>query len=71
MRVRPRKHWDDELKVIPADANYLVLECEVDHPKSTKGRTVYVIFEGDEVTKLLLEARHVAIRARSKPLNSC
>lgn len=71
MNVVP-KHWDlheeNDLRVIPAPVGHFVIECEVANPPSSKGRTVYVHFEPEDVVRLIKEARSVAIAARSTTL---
>lgn len=71
MNVVPR-HWElhetPDLRVIPSPPGHLVIECEVVRPPSSKGRTVYVHFDPEDVTRLVKEARSAAIAARSKTL---
>lgn len=69
MNAKPRTHYDGELRIIPADGDYLVIECEIVRPPSSAGRTIYVFFDVEETVKLLAEAKHAAIRARSKPMS--
>lgn len=68
MNAKPRTYSDGELRIIPADGDNLVIECEVANPPSSAGRTVYVVFDVEETVKLLMEAKHAALRARSTPL---
>lgn len=71
MNATPR-YWalytDKDLRCIPAPPGYLIIECEIAQPPSSKGRTVYVIFDPEDVTRLVKEARSVAIASRGKTL---
>lgn len=63
--------YKGELKVIPvreADTYALVFECEIMEPPSSKGKTIYVYFQDEDVTDALKALRDEAIKARSKPM---
>lgn len=45
----------------------IVIECEIMNPPSSKGKTIYVFFNAEDVTKALLEFRSSARLARSQP----
>lgn len=65
MNVIPKRYLDGNIKTIPStDKGTLVVECEAVNPPSSRGRTVYVIFEAPDVTDVLLLMRDAARRAR-------
>lgn len=60
-----------ELKLIYSrEAGTLGFECEIQHPPSSKGRTIYVWFSDEDLTDALKAMRDEAIRARSKPMEA-
>lgn len=61
-------HDAEELREIPAPPGHFVIECVVAHPPSSAGRTVYVHFDPENLTRLVKQARSAAIQARSKPM---
>ena len=65
MIVKPKQHYDGSIKFNYGD--FLAIECEVVNPPSSEGRTVYVFFDDEDVTKVLLELRSAAIRRASAP----
>ena len=46
----------------------VVFECEVMNPRSSRGRTIYVYFQADDLTDAMKVLRDEAIRLRSKPM---
>lgn len=79
MNASPRRHlsaitadlegeYNGELKTIPAEAGTLVFECEIRHPPSSEGRTIYVFFQGADLVEAMKLLKAEAIRARSKPM---
>ena len=52
-------------QMMPAGEGMWV-ECEVAHPPSRKGNTVFLYLSADHVTKLIPELRSSAIAARSR-----
>lgn len=67
MIVKPKRHrYDNTLKILSSDAQYLFLECEVVHPPSQAGRNVTLrldAIDGD-IDAVLLACRDKAIEAR-------
>jgi len=58
-----------EMRLIYAgEPGTLIFECEIMHPPSSKGRTIYVYFGGDDLTDALKAMRDEAIRVRSQPM---
>lgn len=51
----------------PRKRNGLVIECVLVHPPSSAGKTVYIHFDDEDVTKALLAFRDSAREARSRP----
>lgn len=70
MNVRPKRYplLPERLKVIYGTDNINAIECEVIHPPSQKGRTVYLFLDVEDTTDLLRELRGMAIDARTKPM---
>lgn len=63
--------YHGELKLIYSrEAGTLGFECEIQHPPSSKGRTIYVWFSGEDLTDALKALRDEAIRARAQPLQA-
>jgi hypothetical protein len=58
------------IKLIYGDRDTFGFECEIMHPKSQAGRTVYVLLQGEDIADLLKELRAAAVRQRSKPMDS-
>lgn len=81
MNAQPRRYlsgitadlegeYRGELKLIyAADPGTLGFECEIHHPPSSKGRTVYVWFSDDDLVDALKAMRDEAIRARSQTMS--
>jgi hypothetical protein len=77
MNVRPKVTFTDDLKLMYGNADdagrrmfALGIECEVTHPPSNAGRTVYLLLDDADVVRLLRELRSAAIRARSKAMGA-
>lgn len=77
MNVRPKRFFFEphDIKIIHgapehADHPRIVVECEVTHPPSAEGRSVYLWLNDADVTTLLLELRDAARIARSAPLSA-
>jgi hypothetical protein len=62
--------YDGDMRTISAPPGTVVLECAMEGPPSMKGRTVYVVFEGEDLTDALKLLRDEAIRARAQPLSA-
>lgn len=58
-----------ELIEIPCQKGTVMFECEIQQPKSMKGRTVYVYFQDEDLTDALKVLRDAAIYARSQPMD--
>lgn len=58
-----------DLKVIYGqEPGTVIFECEVMQPKSSRGRTIYVYFQENDLTDAMKLLRSEAIRARSQPM---
>jgi len=71
MQVKPKRWWrgEGEIQTVPSDGGHVILECEVQHPPSRVGKTVYVWLDARDVTDVLKLCRTAAINARSKPMS--
>lgn len=82
MNAKPRRHLSGinenfeaahggDLKVIYGqEPGTLIFECEIQQPRSSKGRTIYVYFQDDDLTDAMKLLKAEAIRARSKPIKA-
>lgn len=57
-------HNGDPKTIATSDDMGVWLECEMTHPRSSEGKTVYVMFSPEDVDKLLLKFRSNAIARR-------
>lgn len=62
--------YHGDIKTLYGPPGTIVIECEIQQPPSSKGRTIYVYFQGDDVTDVLKILRDEAIRVRSQPLEA-
>jgi hypothetical protein len=63
--------YQGELKLALArEPGTIIFECEIMYPPSSKGRTIYVYFGGEDLTDGLKAMRDEAIRVRSIPLEA-
>lgn len=74
MNIVPR-YWEDingvkHIRTVPSAADIVVLECEAAYPPSSAGKTVYVYFDAEAVTKLIPELRQAAIAARKNAMEA-